>query len=294
MPPEGRSRARLRVLTTRSPSSWSDFALARLAAASTRRSSQQCPRSGPDATHREISTEGPQSRWGLRRGAASSTRTVWRTYRIVDPEAHVLVRLECRQLRETGERVAVPPHPADAGSIYLGALLCLSTKAATGFMTGVPGRARGRATRSSAILGDRCSNRGTWRGEAATADTPRGGGRRMRSRMRLGVRQKKTPGAGRMWSGCTGRRGTIICNRFMALPVGAEKPTRLSPKFIDFPISRIRKRSSSGHLVHSFPQFHWQQEASCFGGYKYFALLPLPLPSPSSIRSFLLLFPTTP
>ena len=90
----------------------------------------------------------------------------------------------------------------------------------------------------------------------------------------------ETRRGGSLTAACTGWREVIICNRSMALRVGAEKLTRLSPKFIDFPISRsIRKRSSSGHLVNSFPQYNRQQEASCFGGYKYFALFALPLPS---------------
>ena len=172
------------------------------------------------------------------------------------------------------------------------------------------------ASEGSNRLRDRCAGSGSWSDDMPLrhkgrplfqlrhlGGRGRGGqmlGGRSAGRRRMGEegicggRGRRGAETGRMWSGCTGRRGTIICNRFMALPVGAEKPTRLSPKFIDFPISRIRKRSSSGHLVNSFPQFHWQQEASCFGGYKYLPLRPLPLPSPSSIRSFLLSFPTTP
>ena len=53
---------------------------------------------------------------------------------------------------------------------------------------------------------------------------------------------------------CTGRAEGIMYNRSMALRVGAEKLSRLSPKFIEFPNVRIRERSSSGHLLWSLPQ----------------------------------------
>ena len=72
-------------------------------------------------------------------------------------------------------------------------------------------------------------------------------------------------------------REGITCNRSRALRVGAAKLTRLSPKFMTSLI-RVSGKKQSGHLICSFPQCNWQQEASCFGRYKYFALAALLLP----------------